>query len=283
MRSAPTSSRPRKDTSSTASIGFWSLGAFTGSLIAGFAAAAGVRPYVQFIVTGAVIAAGSLLLLRQLPQPPDTRAAPVPAGVISMTTAAVALAALGFAAVIAEGGTSDWSALFLRELSHADPGLAAAGFSGFSVAAMLVRFRADRLTSRMGRATVARIGSATAIGGLSLAIAFPYPPTAIAGFTLVGMGTAVVLPLAFAASANLGGTGTTLAVVMASTYAGTIAGPPLIGLLADRLGLRVAMGIPLVAAAAVLLLAGCLGGKAAVEIAGTGQGRSQPSATIDKA
>jgi MFS family permease len=87
---------------------------------------------------------------------------------------------------------------------------------------------------------------------------FPALPSAVAGFTIVGMGTAVVLPLVFAAGANLSHTGTSLAFVMAAVYAGTIAGPPLIGAAADHVGLRLAMTIPLVAAVAVLLLAGSL-------------------------
>ncbi|HKC18227.1 MAG TPA: hypothetical protein VKE27_01215, partial [Candidatus Dormibacteraeota bacterium] len=237
--------------------GFWSLGAFGGSLVAGAAAAVGVAPLFQFVITGVLLAIAALWLLRGLPGLSAAAATPTPIP-RSVTAAVVALAAMSFAGIIAESGTSDWSALFLRELAHASPGLAAAGFSAFSVAAMLVRFRADRLTARAGRTTVARIGAATAVCGLALAIALPSLPTAILGFALVGMGTAVVLPLAFAAGANLGRTGTSLAVVMASTYLGYIAGPPLIGALADRLGLRIAMAIPLVAAVVVLTLAGSL-------------------------
>ncbi|HEY0830837.1 MAG TPA: hypothetical protein VGE99_06815, partial [Candidatus Dormibacteraeota bacterium] len=239
--------------------GFWSLGAFAGSLIAGGAAFAGIAPLAQFIGTGAVVALGSAWFLRALP---DLAASDAPPGVVPgsivFTAAVLGLVAMGFAAVIAEGGTSDWSALYLREISHANPGVAAAGFSGFSVAAMLVRFRADLVAARMGQAAVARIGAVMAVGGLALAIAFPWLPAAVVGFTIVGMGTAVVVPFVFAAGANLGQTGTSLALVMAATYCGTIAGPPLIGTAADHIGLRFAMAIPLVAALAVLLLAGNL-------------------------
>lgn len=171
----------------------------------------------------------------------------------------LAVAVMCFTGVVAEGGTSDWSPLFLRELSHASPAVAASGITFFSLAAMLVRFRADRLTARTSRETVARIGAATAVAGLVLAIASPALPTAIAGFALVGMGTAVVLPLAFAAGANLGSSGTPLSIVMASTYAGAIAGPPAIGALADHFGLRAAMAVPLFAAVVVLLVGGSLG------------------------
>jgi len=239
--------------------GFWSLGAFVGSLVAGAAASAGITPVAQFIVTGLVVAAGSAWFLRGLPDLAQLNVEDhIAAGRLAFNAALLALVAMGFAGVVAEGGTSDWSALFLREVSHANPGIAAAGFSGFSIAAMLVRFRADVLTAWMGQAAVARVGAVMAAGGLALAIVFPALPSAVAGFTIVGMGIAVVLPLVFAAGANLSHTGTSLAFVMAAVYAGTIAGPPFIGAAADHVGLRLAMTIPLVAAVAVLLLAGSL-------------------------
>jgi MFS family permease len=237
--------------------GFWSLGAFAGSLVAGGAALIGIGPPQQFIATGILVAAGSAWFLGFLPIYGRVAGRAGGAGPQRfLPPALTAIAAISFAGIIAEGGTSDWSALYLRELSHASAGTAAAGFSSFTLAAMLVRFRADLLTARTSRATVARIGAVIAVAGLALAIAFPVLPLAVAGFALVGMGTAVVLPLAFAAGANLGQSGTSLALVMAAAYAGTIAGPPLIGTAADLLGLRLAMTVPLLAALVVLALAG---------------------------
>jgi hypothetical protein len=239
--------------------GFWSLGAFVGSLIAGGAALVGLSPLAQFSATGVVIAAASLWVLRGLGGLAAVSEASPAFGAVAFTSALAALAGMSFAGVIAEGGTSDWSALFLRELSHASQGIAAAGFSGFSIAAMLVRFRADRLTARTNARTVVRLGAILAAAGLLLAIALPALPVAIIGFTIVGVGTAVLLPLTFAAGANLSRSGGALAIVLASTYAGTIAGPPLIGVAADHVGLRFALFIPVVAAFAVFLLGGTVG------------------------
>jgi MFS family permease len=107
----------------------------------------------------------------------------------------------------------------------------------------------------------ARQGCSRALGGLiaalglALAIALPALPGAIAGFALVGIGTAVLVPLTFSAGANLGASGTALTLVMASGYAGAIAGPAMIGGAADQVGLRIALGIPLAAAIVVVALA----------------------------
>jgi MFS family permease len=170
----------------------------------------------------------------------------------------MAVAAIAFCSFIVEGGTADWSSLYLRELSHANPGIAAGGFAVFALAAALTRFRADALTARTSPATVARLGGLLAAAGLALAIGVPALPGAIVGFALVGIGTAVLVPLALSAGANLGTSGTALSVVLAGGYAGSIASPALIGNTADHLGLRVAMGIPFVAALVIIALAGNL-------------------------
>jgi MFS family permease len=240
--------------------GFWSLGALAGALLAGGAAFAGVSLLPQFALAAIVAAAGSAFFLRDLP---DTRAgaprtAPGGAGRLWLTGFVVAVAAISFCAILVEGGGADWSALYLSEFSRADPGIAAGGFAAFALAATLVRFRADMLTAHTSPAVVARLGGLTAALGLALAIAVPALPGAIVGFAMAGIGTAVLVPLAFSAGANLGASGTALALVLAAGYLGSIAGPAMIGTTADHLGLRVALGIPLVGAILVIALAGSL-------------------------
>jgi len=237
--------------------GWWSLGTLIGAVVAGGAAFAGVAPLPQFALAAIVAATGSAWFLRDLP---NTRAgaprpAPSGAGRFWLTGFVVAVAAISFCSILVEGGAADWSALYLRELSHADPGFAAGGFAGFALAAMLVRFRADLLTARTSPTVVARLGGSIAAAGLLLAIAVPALPGAIIGFAFVGLGIAVLVPLALSAGANLGASGTALTLVLVVGYAGSIAGPAMIGNTADRLGLRVAMGIPLAAALVIIALA----------------------------
>jgi MFS family permease len=240
--------------------GFWSLGALAGAVFAGGAAYVGMGPLAQFAIAAIVAAGASAVFLRELPDTrsgaPRTAHGPTPR--FWLTGFVVAVAAISFCSILVEGGTADWSPLYLKELSHASPGIAAGGFAAFALAATLVRFRADRLTAHTSPTTVARLGGLIAALGLVLAIAVPALPGAITGFALVGVGTAVMVPLAFSAGANLGASGTALALVMAAGYAGSVAGPAMIGNVADRFGLRVALGIPLVAAIAIIALAGSL-------------------------
>jgi len=117
---------------------------------------------------------------------------------------------------------------------------------------------ADRLTARTSAGVVAGMGGLVAALGIGLAIAEPAPVVAIAGFALAGAGSAVMVPLAFSAAANLGRTGTALSVVMVTGYAGSIVGPFVMGSTADRVGLRTALAIPLAGAVAVLAMTAIL-------------------------
>jgi MFS family permease len=240
--------------------GFWSLGLLAGAVFAGGAAYAGIAPLPQFTVAAIVAAVISAFFLRDLPNTRSgaSRVAAGATGRLWLTGFVVAVTAISFCSVLVEGGAADWSPLYLKELSHASPGIAAGGFAAFALAATLVRFGADRLTARTSPTIVARLGGLIATLGLALAIGVPAVPGAIIGFALVGLGIAVLVPLAFSAGANLGASGTSLALVLAGGYAGSVAGPAVIGNVADRFGLRVAMGIPLAAALVIIALAGSL-------------------------
>ena len=236
--------------------GFWSLGAICGSIGAAAAAAASLTPLFHFGIVAVVLAAISIPLLSGVP---DTRAGastmlPSSTARWRIGTAVGAVAAIAFLGIVVESGGADWSAIYLHDYGHTAQGVAAIGYAAFALAMTVVRLWADLLTARTSPGVVAGLGGLVAAAGIGLAVAVPAPLAAIAGFALVGAGSAVMVPLAFSAGANLGQTGTALSVVMSSGYAGSIVGPLLIGATADRVGLRTALGIPLVAALAVLIM-----------------------------
>lgn len=236
--------------------GFWTLGALVASLAASAAAYLNVAPTAQFAAAGAVIAIASAWALRDLPDTRSGAAASPPDRLPKRPPGwdVMAVSVIAFCALIVEAGSSNWSALYLRDVSHASAALAAIGVTSFLAAATIVRFLADRLTSLAGRAAVMRTSAVLAGAGLAIAMAVPSIPGAMAGFALSGMGTAVLIPLAFRAGANLGRSGTALAIVVSAGYAGSIVSPGLIGNTADRVGLRFAMLIPLLAAAVIAFL-----------------------------
>ena len=239
---------------------FWSLGFVAGGVGASVAASLSIEPLPHFAAVAVVIGLASIPLLAGVPNTSGGAATLLPSGTARwrVGTAVGAVGAMAFFAILVESAGGDWGPIYLRDYGHTQLGVAAAVGVTFSIAMTVVRFLADRLTALTSAPVVAAVGAVVSVAGIALAMALPAPPTAIAGFTLVGAGCAVLVPLAFSAGANLGRTGAALAVITSAGYAGSIVGPFVIGSTADRIGLRIALGIPLLAAVAVLLSAAAL-------------------------
>jgi fucose permease len=258
---------------------FYSLGAILGSLAGGGLAWAGVALFPSLAAVGVVGAlidgtAGRWLL----PGKPDheTRgvslgeSSPVPSGAPLMEDSpdarrrvrrlVLALAVLGVCGLVGEGSAGDWSAVYLKDNLGTSAGLAALGFSAFSVTMTLGRGVGDRLIRRFGVVSVIRVGGLIATAGLALALATPVPAVAIAGFTAFGAGLSIVVPQVFAAGgrADPFRPGSGLARVVGLGYAGMAAGPAIIGLVANNIGLHLALLIPLALAAWIAVAAPAL-------------------------
>jgi MFS family permease len=78
---------------------------------------------------------------------------------------------------------------------------------------------------------------------------------------MVGLGIANVVPILFSAAARVPGVepGHAIAGVATVGYLGLLAGPPLIGVVADAVGLRLALGIVGALCAVLALGAGSVG------------------------
>ena len=166
-----------------------------------------------------------------------------------------ALGAVGFSATVGEGSMADWSALYLSDTIRTSDTVAAFGFAAFATMMTVGRIAGDWLTIHYSAEALVRGGGLIAALGLSLAMAIPQTIPVLIGFALVGAGLSVVVPLTFSAAGNIPGipAGTGIAGVATIGYAGFLAGPPVIGLLAEATSLRIAMGFVLVLVATLLL------------------------------
>ena len=169
----------------------------------------------------------------------------------------LALGVLGVCGVVGEGAAGDWSAVYLKDNLGTSAGFAALGFAAFSVTMTIGRGVGDRLIRRFGVVPVIRVCGLIATAGLALALATPAPAVAIAGFTVFGAGLSIVVPQVFAAGgrADPFRPGSGLARVVGLVYTGMAAGPAIIGLVANNIGLRLALLIPLALAAWIAVAA----------------------------
>ncbi|WP_459185858.1 MFS transporter [Streptomyces sp.] len=157
-------------------------------------------------------------------------------------------AAMAFGTVI-EGAMNDWSALYLRDVAKASAELAPMGIAVVSVMMVTARLFADGWRSRWGDGLIVRGGSALAGAGLALALLSGGVVPALIGFACVGLGIAAVTPCVYVAAAGQGSDALTLVATMGTV--GLLAGPPVIGFIANSTGL--VWGLGAVAVSAVLV------------------------------
>jgi predicted MFS family arabinose efflux permease len=155
-----------------------------------------------------------------------------------------------------EGAAADWLALFLTDERRATASLAAAGYAVFAVAMAAGRFAGTAVAERLGRDGAVRAGGLVCLAGVLLTVTGPGLPGAYLGAALWALGVCLVFPAAVSAGGEMPGRpADAIAAVTTIGYGGFLVGPPLIGLLADRVGLGRALLVLLVLAGGIAVLA----------------------------
>jgi len=233
--------------------GGWSLGGFFAAGLSALAGAAGVDPRILALSVGVFLWLSALHITTRLGSASTHSEG---SGFALPARGVILIGILCFLAMVSEGAVGDWSGIYLRQDLGADPSAAATGFAGFSLGMAIARLGGDWLNARVGAGPLLRGGMslvALALAGLLL-IAEPVP--AVIGFALVGLGIANAVPILFSAAGRHEPPGPSLAAVFTVGYTGFIVGPPLIGALADTIGLPETLALLCALALSVTALGG---------------------------
>ena len=227
--------------------GFYSLGGIFGAVVMSALMWMGLSPFHALLCLTAVL----LLMLAYctkdlLPktQADNSNGASEPFFVVPRGKVLL-IGALCFVAFLAEGAVLDWSAVFLTTLRGIDPIYAGLGFACFSVAMTIGRFTGDKIVNTLGGTRVVFWGGLCAALGFLLVVFIPFTAAAFIGFTLVGVGASNIVPVLFTAAGNQTSMpmGLAIAAVVSMGYAGLLAGPAVIGFIAEQSSLNVSFGI----------------------------------------
>ena len=149
------------------------------------------------------------------------------------------LGLLAFFAALCEGGMFDWSGIYFHEVLKVK--IFTYGYLIFMTFMALSRFLSDAIITRIGMRAMYKISSGLIVTGILLAIVYPKFWFAMAGFSLVGFGTASIIPMTFtlASGSKKYSPGLALSIISTYFFVGMLLGPPLIGYLAHAFNLRV--------------------------------------------
>ncbi|ALV46386.1 MFS transporter [Arthrobacter alpinus] len=147
------------------------------------------------------------------------------------------LGALVLGLGLAEGAAGDWVALAMVDGHSSTAALGAVGYGIFVSAMTIGRFAGTVVLDKYGRVIVLRVGAALAVIGLGLFVFAPSVELAMAALIFWGLGSALGFPVAMsAASDDPEHAAARVSVVSTVGYGAFLGGPPLLGLLAEHVG-----------------------------------------------
>lgn len=224
--------------------GMFSLGGLIGSIGLGFLIKFGLSPTVAAVSISVLLMVITLSQYRNLlphseEETVESFAFVLPRGPVLI------LGLMCFVFFLSEGALLDWSAVFLQFNRNFDPSMSGLGYAAFSIAMAVMRLTGDNIIHKIGAAKVVFYGALIASAGFLMAVLLPWPAAALIGFVLVGLGAANVVPVFFTAAGNIPNVPTSISLPAVTTlgYAGQLAGPALIGFIAEASSLPIGLGV----------------------------------------
>jgi predicted MFS family arabinose efflux permease len=210
--------------------GFWSVGVLLGAAVSALSSRAAIDARVQFAVEAVVLAVIAAAAARLLLNDPTSRESEAPPRFAPPTRPVLLIGLVGLCAVFGEQAGTDWSALYLRRELGGTASVAALAVSAFAVTMAVARLVGDRVIRRIGPVASVRLSGLCAAAGSMTVVLAPDLAAGLAGFALLGVGVALVIPIVFAAAGRIGPhAGQSIAGVAGVAYASGLAAPAVIG------------------------------------------------------
>jgi predicted MFS family arabinose efflux permease len=143
---------------------------------------------------------------------------------------------------LVEGALLDWSALLLIDAGLVPVAQGGLGYMVFSIAMTVGRLSGDAVAARFGDRDTLLWGGVVAVAGFVCLLTSSTATLAMAGFVLIGLGCANIVPVLFrrAALQKAMPAGLAIAAITTTAYAGMLAGPAGIGFVAKASSLHAA-------------------------------------------
>jgi predicted MFS family arabinose efflux permease len=246
----------------------WSIGAVLGSAIGAGCAALGITPATQFIAEGVLIAFTSIVIASGIPSGSRPTAVEVIknrreklrlflSGWLDMRLLLIGVVLLGVE--LGEGSAGNWLTLAVHKDHGQTVAIAALYFTAFASGEALARIFGGPVVDRLGRVRTIRLTTALGVVGVILFITAGDRWIVLVGVLAWAVGVSMGFPLGMSAAAESGvDSAARVSVVASIGYFANLAGPPVIGAVAQRFGLLDAFWILVALFVAAFAAAGAL-------------------------
>ena len=234
----------------------WSLGAGIGAGLGALSAFYEIGMPMHFTISSIVIFLVALSVVT-IPFQSEKKAKDSKAPFISIPKGSLlAVAFITFFASLGEGAVADWSAIFLISVLSINDGSAALGYTAFSICMFAMRLMGDRVSFKFGPSKTARYSGLVALIGSIILLTFESLFPLLIGFSLIGLGIAVIIPLAFSRAGNDKNISQGVAIASIATlgYGGMLLGPLIVGFIAEFTSIKTSFFILPILALFIFLL-----------------------------
>lgn len=244
------------------SHGFWSMGFFFAGVFGAGMAGIGFSPQLHLALIVPISVALVAVFLRDFqpaPARPTTAAHHAPK-FAAPTGPIMVLVAFTLSAMLLEGASIDWSAIYMRDVFAVTPFTAGITVAIFAFCHATARFFADGMVDKTSPTLVAQVQLWILLAGCLLVSFAPSVVIAMIGFALMGVGSATMFPLAMSAAAQRTDRPAAVNVAALAQFSFMIflLAPPLLGYVAEHFGIRTSFGIGIPLIIVSLLTAGSL-------------------------
>ena len=251
---------------------WWSLGSIIGSALGALSALAGIA-LGTFLSILAVLAAVALVIVwvagtGAVPEGEQSRNDHASgethhlsrrrALAVMFGSGGALLAAFIMAAILVEDVPARWGSVYLTD-RLVDPGAwIAVTYIALTSAMTLGRFTGDRLVERFGEVRWIRWSMAAVVIAMTAALVVGTPLAFVIASAVSGFGVATLFPAAMRAASRLPGVTPATGVALVTWFSriGFVISPLAVGLIAQGAGIAWGLGIVVVAAMAIIPLAG---------------------------
>lgn len=217
--------------------GLWSAGGIAGILLTTLMVALNIPLRLHLISVGVTCLIFILLFYKYLLK--DDRPASGNKLILAKPDPyMVYLGLLVFFSAVCEGGMFDWSGIYFKEVLHIK--IFTYGYLIFMTSMTISRFLSDFIIERTGMPATYIWSAGCIITGVGLIVIFQSFWPAMIGFSLVGLGTAAVVPMSYSLAGLSKKYSPGMAISIIATYAisGMLIGPPMIGYIAHAFNLQ---------------------------------------------
>ncbi len=151
------------------------------------------------------------------------------------------LGAMCFIVFLSEGAMLDWGAIFLRDDKGIEESYSGLGYAVFSISMATMRLLGDRIVTKLGDQMIVIGGSLLSFIGVLIIVFGSTPLVSLIGFSLLGLGAANIVPVFFSEGGRLKNA-VAIPAITTMGYAGQLAGPALLGFIAQATSLKIAFG-----------------------------------------